>query len=226
MTFNVRTQDADSTDVKIGNDWAKRLPLARAVLADHVPAIVGLQEATTGQVNDLKGNYTALPATDVTVLYDPAQVEAQEGAVVDVGNYGNMDPWGERYCNWQRFKILASGAQIVFFNTHLSTAGDNVPQSKFVFDLAQSWAKKGYSAVVVGDFNYDAGANLVAAGWVDALSDHAGTFHAFAGGRGGPRFDFIGIQNASSAMSGVDTRTSSGVYPSDHYPVWAKLALQ
>jgi endonuclease/exonuclease/phosphatase family metal-dependent hydrolase len=226
MTFNVRTQDADGADAQIGNDWAKRLPLARAVLADHAPALVGLQEATTGQVADLKGNYTALPATDVTVLYDPAQVEALEGAVVDVGNYGNMDPWGTRYCNWQRFKVSATGAEVVFFNTHLSTAGDNVPQSKFVFELAQGWVKKGYSAVVVGDFNYDAGQNLMAAGWVDAVSDHAGTFHAFGGGRSGPRLDFIGIQGATSMESGVDTRTTSGVYPSDHYPVWAKLALQ
>ena len=116
----------------------------------------------------------------------------------------------------------------MFFNTHLSTAGDNVPQSEFVLELAAAWAAQGKSVVVVGDFNYNAASVIAEQGFTDLVSDHAGTFHAFAGGRGGPRFDFIAGQLVTSEESGVDTRQSSGeptVYPSDHYPVWARLKL-
>jgi hypothetical protein len=225
MSFNIRTKDADGADAQLGNEWAKRLPLARAVLADKKPAVVGLQESTASQVGDIEEGFEVLPATDVTVLYDGEQLEALEGKVVDIGNYGQMDPWGPRYCNWQRFRVIGSTAEFVFFNTHLSTAGDNVPQSKFVFDLASAWAEKGYPVVVVGDFNYDAAQNLSAAGFGDAMTDHEGTFHAFAGGRSGPRLDFIGLQGTTSLESAVDTRSQSGVYPSDHYPLWATLAV-
>jgi endonuclease/exonuclease/phosphatase family metal-dependent hydrolase len=225
MTFNIRTKDADGADAQLGNEWAKRLPLARAVLADEKPAVVGLQESTAAQVSDIQEGWEVLPASDVTVLYDREQLEALEGAVVDVGNYGQMDPWGTRYCNWQRFRVVGSTAELVFFNTHLSTAGDNVPQSKFVFELAGAWAEKGYPVVVVGDFNYDAAQNLKDAGFGDAMIDKAGTFHAFAGGRSGPRLDFIGLQRTMALDSAVDTRSLAGVYPSDHYPLWATLEV-
>jgi endonuclease/exonuclease/phosphatase family metal-dependent hydrolase len=229
LTFNVRTQDADSVDAPLGNDWAKRLPQALALIADHAPDVVGLQEATEAQVSAISAGFSVLSAPGVSVLYDAERLEATEGAVVDVGNYGNMDPWGTRWCNWQRFKVKATGAEFVFFDTHLSTAGDNVPQSEFVFDLAATWAAQGFATIVVGDFNYDGAAMFGSKGFDDAVADHDGTFHAFAGGRSGPRLDFIATQAATTSTSGVDTRSDAAqsptVYPSDHYPVWAVLEL-
>ena len=70
LTFNVRTKDADSADAQLGNAWASRLPLALAVLSDHAPDVVGLQEATDQQVTDISAGFAVLPAPDVSVLYD------------------------------------------------------------------------------------------------------------------------------------------------------------
>jgi endonuclease/exonuclease/phosphatase family metal-dependent hydrolase len=229
LTFNVRTQEADPVDAPLGNDWVKRLPLALEVLSAQAPDVVGLQEATDAQVEALKGSFALLGAPGVSILYDASRLTPLEGAVVGVGNYGNMDPWGERYCNWQRFKLEGTSSEFVFFNTHLSTAGDNVPQAEFVLEMAATWAEQGLPSVVVGDFNYDASATIAAHGFVDGLSDHAGTFHGFAGGRSGPRLDFIALAGASAQGSGVDTRSDDAadptVYPSDHYPVWGLLEL-
>lgn len=229
LTFNVRTQDADSVDAPLGNDWAKRLPLVLEVLNDRAPDVVGLQEAKESQVSAISAGFEVLEAPGVAILYRTSRLAALEGGVVNVGNYGNMDPWGERWCNWQRFEIIGSGAEFVFFNTHLSTAGDNVPQSEFVLEQAAGWVEQGLPVIVTGDFNYDAAATIAARGFVDGVSDHGGTFHAFGGGRSGPRLDFIAIQGADALASGVDTRSDAEqdpiVYPSDHYPVWATLAL-
>ena len=229
MSFNVRTMDADSVDAPIGNDWAKRLPLALQVLSDHQPHVVGLQEATEAQVQALRSGYEVLNASGVAVLYDATRLQALEGGVFNVGKYGNSDQWGERWCNWQRFRVQGTGEEFVFFNTHLSTAGDNVPQSEFVLDQAATWSGQGLPTVVVGDFNYDAASTIASKGFDDGVSDHAGTFHGFAGGRSGPRLDFIATQWFGVAASGVDVRSdasgSSVVYPSDHYPVWARLTL-
>ena len=229
LTFNVRTSDADAVDAPLGNDWSARLPLALEVLSAADPDVVGLQEATDGQVADISAGFTVLSAPGVSILYRAERLTALGGAVVDVGNYGNMDPWGTRYVNWQRFALAGSGAEFTFYNTHLSTAGDNLPQSQFVLDLAAESDAEGIASVVVGDFNYDAAATVAAKGFDDDVSDHAGTFHGFQGGRSGPRFDFVVSRRATSTESLVDTRSTAPeqptVYPSDHYPIVVKLTL-
>ena len=106
------------------------------------------------------------------------------------------------------------------------TAGDNVPQLRYVLSRADVSASAGYPTIVTGDFNFDATTLLRDKSWADAVMDKGGTFHNFHGGRGA-RLDFIGLKNLSSVSSGVDTRRdptrSPTVYPSDHYPVWAVL---
>jgi len=229
LTYNDRTATANGEDAKIGNDWPHRLPLAKQMLTDVDPDAFGIQEATDGQVSDLTPGYRVLREAEVAIFYRADRLEALDGGSMKLGVFGNPDPWGDRWVLWQRFRPVFGTKTFYLFVTHLSTAGDNVPQAKQVFDAATAKAADGTPTVVIGDFNYDAAGTLLGAGFSDAVSDHLGTFHAFAGGRGGPRFDFIGTKHFTSIESQVythaDTSHSPPVYPSDHYPVWARLQL-
>jgi endonuclease/exonuclease/phosphatase family metal-dependent hydrolase len=226
MTFNVRTSDADGSDATIGNDWARRRSLAQAVLSDNDPDVVALEEATSGQVADLRSGFAVLSRPGVVLLYDAGRVDAVDGGSFDVGNYGNSDPWGPRYCNWEKFRLRSNGREFFVYGAHLSTAGDNVPQLRYLLSRADESASAGYPTIVTGDFNFDATTLLRDKSWADAVTDKGGTFHNFHGSRG-VRLDFIGLKNLSSVSSGVDTRRdatrSPTVYPSDHYPVRAVL---
>ncbi|WP_437763249.1 hypothetical protein WMF27_42015 [Sorangium sp. So ce281] len=56
-----------------------------------------------------------------------------------------------------------------------------------------------------------------------------GTFHAFSGDEGGEKIDFIFAQPAPVAevlMAQIIREHRDGLYPSDHFPVTARLRLQ
>lgn len=62
---------------------------------------------------------------------------------------------------------------------------------------------------------------------MDALKDRPGTFHAFKGGRAGPRLDIIGVRGGRVLQANVNTTServgTTWLYPSDHYLVEATI---
>jgi endonuclease/exonuclease/phosphatase family metal-dependent hydrolase len=227
LSFNIRTSLADPRDAKLGNDWARRKPLALKVLKELDPDVVGLQEATDGQVRDLREGYQVFQMVELAFLHRADRLEALEGGYLTLGAFGHPDPWGDRWALWQRFRPRKGGAAFVVVMTHLSTAKDNQPQAVRTLDLAADQGRDRTPVVVMGDFNFDAAPMLAGRGFRDALSDTRGTFHAFKGGREGERIDFIGVRGFKVLGEGVYTRAETGgpltVYPSDHYPIWARV---
>ncbi|MEI8095336.1 MAG: endonuclease/exonuclease/phosphatase family protein [Spirochaetales bacterium] len=237
MTFNLRTAGADHTDLPRGNGWARRRPLAQALLHRVAPDVVGLQESTDVQVDDLRQGYEVLRHEELALLYRPDRLEALDGGVETLGTFGDPDPWGDRWVQWQQFRGLGEleGQRLLVLNTHLSVEGDHLPQARQVFALAdrrQRSVPGDWPVLVMGDFNFDASALLAELAWFDALADHRGTFHDFYGeggppdGSGNPRLDFVATRGLEVAESEVctDFVTVGGidVFPSDHYPLWVK----
>ncbi len=135
----------------------------------------------------------------------------------------------------------SSGETFVWFNTHLDAFSSRarLNGAKLLRARMASIAK-GLPTLVTGDFNADAGSDpyktLLAANAATALTDtfragHAtpmkndGTRHAFRGGRGGPRIDWILASTDGFRTIDADiNHTKSGLmYPSDHFPVTAVL---
>ena len=230
LTYNIRTNTADEEDALLQNDWPHRKSLARRMLKDLAPDIIGIQEATDEQVKDLEPGYKVLRQEELALLYRPSRLEAVEGGFVTLGEFGHPDPWGERWAMWEVFRSREDGRALLVVMTHLSTAEDQVPQAEQVLRLALEKGSPGLPVVVMGDFNFDASGRLASSGFSDALRDRKGTFHAFKGGRTGPRLDVIGVRGCGVRHAKVDTRRErvdgTWVYPSDHYPVAATIVLR
>ncbi len=229
LTYNIRTAFADEEDAFLRNDWPRRRPLALRMLKERQPDIVGIQEATDAQVADLAPGYAVLRKEELAILYRADRLEAQEGGFLTLGVFGRPDPWGDRWALWQVFRTRVDGKFVLVVMTHLSTAADQVPQAEQVIRLALDKGGIGLPTVVTGDFNFDAAGRLAEQGFRDAVRDRRGTFHAFKGGRSGPRLDNIGVSGCRVIDARVDLRRErrkgGWVYPSDHYPVEATLQL-
>ena len=226
LCCNIRTAYADREDAKLGNAWPQRKPLALRLLREVDPDLIGIQEATDGQVQDLAPGFKVLHREELALLYRPERLEALEGGVLALGTFGNADPWGDRYVQWQVFQAKAGGWKVLVLNTHLSVKGDHTPQARQVLDLAEEKGR-GLPILVMGDFNFDAGGMLAARGFQDPIPDHQGTFHAFKGGRAGERIDFFGLRKLEALDWGIPTFSEKAgtftVYPTDHYPLWVKV---
>lgn len=232
LTFNLRTATADAVDAPRGNDWARRRSVAQALLTDLNPDVLGFQEAheAEGQTSALLAvlpGYRCSQHEELALLWNPNRVEALDGGAVTLGVFGHPDPWGPRWVQWQRFRVVATGKPLLVVNTHLSVEADHEPQARQVFDVARTQGRD-QPALVMGDFNFDASGLLNQYGFADAVPDHGGTFHDFLGGRDNPRLDFLATKGLAVSRAGVDTRSERQdrweVYPSDHYPVWVEAA--
>lgn len=230
LTYNIRTASADEEDALLHNDWPRRRPLALRMLKELDADIIGIQEATDGQVKDLEPGYAVLRKEELALLYRADRLEALEGGAITLGEFGHPDPWGERWAQWQVFRVRNGGPSLLVVMTHLSTAEDQVPQADQVIDLAVKKGQSGLPVVVMGDFNFDASGRLAKRGFQDSVADGKGTFHEFKGGRTGPRLDVIGVRGCRVLEGNVDTRREPlegvWVYPSDHYPVAATILLE
>lgn len=157
-------------------------------------------------------------------------------------HWGNIPP---RICSWVHLSDNRSGRAFYIYNLHL----DNLSQKsrrKSVELLAERIAnrKTDDEFIVMGDFNMKIdnpamryiqkiGVETPYPKMVDAWESLAGenmkgtgTRHGFSGGVNGPKIDHIPISENSRALEvKIDRNNRNGKYPSDHFPVIAKIQL-
>ncbi len=158
-----------------------------------------------------------------------------------------------RSANWALFASPESGESFLYLNTHLDHVSAPARREGSELILRKLAEIREYSGselpvVVTGDFNCRPGTptylNFTEGGFVDTYlaagnedGEDANTFHAFKGsryrdahpGRGPRRIDWIllndpiGRMAVKSCVIVRNSDESSGVYPSDHYPVLAEF---
>jgi endonuclease/exonuclease/phosphatase family metal-dependent hydrolase len=156
-----------------------------------------------------------------------------------------------RSATWALFGILGTELTLVHLNTHLDHVSARARRegSKLIVGRAMEIpAHTGQDSpvIVTGDFNSRPGnatyRNFIEAGFVDTYlasggedTEAANTFHAFRGagyrdahpGRGPRRIDWILLRDPWGHLRVKSHRIirdeSSGLYPSDHYPILAEL---
>ncbi|MDQ4127708.1 MAG: endonuclease/exonuclease/phosphatase family protein [Actinomycetota bacterium] len=157
-----------------------------------------------------------------------------------------------RSANWALFRLVRTGLSLVHLNTHLDHVSPLARQegSKLIVRrVAEISGRAGGDPAVIltGDFNSRPGnatyRNFAEAGFVDTYlaagnedTEGANTFHAFEGARfrdahperGPRRLDWILLKDPHDRLQTGSHRIvrdgSSGLYPSDHYPVLAELS--
>jgi endonuclease/exonuclease/phosphatase family metal-dependent hydrolase len=158
-----------------------------------------------------------------------------------------------RSANWALFALSEAGMTLVHLNTHLDHVSPLARRegSRLILQkLAEirEYVGTGIPLIVTGDFNCRPRSptylNFIEGGFVDVYlaagneeGEDANTFHAFKGSRyrdahpdrGPRRIDWILLKDPDRRMDVKscsivrDNDESSGVYPSDHYPVLAEL---
>lgn len=163
--------------------------------------------------------------------------------------------WGNRItriCTWGRFRHRATGRTVLFGNAHWDHESQpSRERSAIVMADRLARARQPDEVVIVtGDFN--AGERNAAVRYLlgERLPDEpfdgrtsplplvdtfravapkeaeVGTFHAFKGGTGGDKIDYILVSpGVETLAASIDRRHHNGRYPSDHYPVTARLRI-
>lgn len=159
-------------------------------------------------------------------------------------HWGNKFP---RICTWARLTEKQSGCGFYVYNVHLDHESQ-ISREKSAHFLSEMIAKRAgsFPVVVTGDFNAgennsaiqslkNPSAQLVdktASPLIDTFrilhpdADSVGTFHAFSGNRIGEKIDYIFVQNDARVLSAeINHDQRAGHYPSDHFPVNARILL-
>ena len=249
MTFNVRYGTADDGP----NSWDLRRDLVVETIRSREPHVLGLQECLKFQADFIAASLSEYDHFGVgreadgggermEVFYRPDIVIPLESGsfwlseTPEVPGSRSWKSANVRMATWARFHRVGSREQFLFLNTHLDHRSEEarVEASK----LLALWAKKAPKAlpvIITGDFNATAEQSLpwetltatLQDSWV-AAAERAGppvTWSAFrAPSAEVRRIDWI-LTSPGISVSFCETVTynSDGRYPSDHFPVFARL---
>jgi endonuclease/exonuclease/phosphatase family metal-dependent hydrolase len=163
-------------------------------------------------------------------------------AVPGTKDWGNLPP---RICSWVYLREKGKNTKFYVYNLHLDAFSQNSRQ-KSVRLLAQQVAarKTNDPFIVMGDFNmalhnpammyllkfgYDTPYPKMVDAWlsVHPYKSETSTRQSFGGRLLGPKIDHIPIsENIRALEVKIDDREVNGRYPSDHFPVVAKILLK
>lgn len=195
----------------------------------------------TGRDGGSRGEFMA-------VLYRRARFEPLEFDhfwLSDTPNVIGSATWGNtnrRMVTWVRFRDRQTRGEFYFWNTHLDHAVQLAREkgAALIRDRVNA-LKTALPVLLVGDFNAVAGANavydlLVKDGgfqdaWELARERRNADYNTFNGftppRREGQRIDWILARGAASVdWSEIVTFARDGQFPSDHFPVVARLRLR
>lgn len=251
MTFNIRYGTARDGE----DSWSSRGRLVMALLRRQAPDVIGLQEALRFQLDEIGGSLPGYAEVGVgrddgrtrgeyaAILYRADRFQATASGTFwfsDTPEVPGSMSWGNRItriCTWARLVERASGRAFYVFNVHLDH--ESAPsRERSATLLVERIARRSSPdpVVVTGDFNAgesDAPVrHLAERGFIETfrarhpVAQDVGTFHGFRGGTTGAKIDFVFASPAWMVRAAAIDRTHQrNRYPSDHYPVTARLVL-
>ena len=251
MSFNIRYGTANDGD----NHWLKRREQLFALLREQQADVVGLQEALHGQIDEILQavpgyDYVGVGRSDgrrageyAAILYRTARLRARRSDTFwfsDTPGVVKSTSWGnqiERISTWAYFEDR-EGPSFYFFNVHLDHQSQPSRERSVALLLERIGARDPKAPVVVtGDFNAgeaNAAAVAMRASFVDTFrarhpdANEVGTFNGFKPGQTtGDKIDFVFVEPGTEVLDAAIVRTSrDGRYPSDHFPVTARIRFR
>lgn len=230
--------------------WSARRDLLARVIRGAAPQVVGTQETTDPQRDDLlerlpdyrftgRDHHGGSGGEHTGILWRPDEVELVEHGdfwLSDTPDVPGTGTWGgptPRVVTWARF--AREGIRFLFANTHFPWPEDAAGEAgrtrcaEVLRDHAVRLAGN-EPTIVTADFNTvpssDAHRELTRdfADAADAGRDGpAGTFHGFRGVPVEGDIDWILVRGFASRGIRVITEHEGDVYPSDHYPLVARV---
>lgn len=251
MTFNLRFKNNNDSSP---HTWNERVPAIRRLINMEKPDIIGAQEVSHTQLQDLKNNlpnynwvggnrreYSAIfyKEKEYSILeYDHFWLSDTPG-VIGSKTWGNKIP---RMVAWVKFLDKKSNKQFYFVNTHFDhqSAKARKKSAELILKLTKKFDPE-LPVILTGDFNAEPDSLphqiLTSDGGYDDLWETAktrinedlGTFNGFDDPTGkGPdkRIDWIlGKGNLTANEIEIVNDQKNGQFPSDHFPVIADISL-
>ncbi len=250
MSFNIRYGTADDGE----NHWTRRRDQLFDLIRRHDPDVVGLQEALHAQIEEILAAvpgyaYVGVGRADgrrdgeyAAILYRTSRLDVRRSdtfwfsdtpAVVASRSWGNRI---ERICTWAYFEDR-QGAPFYLYNVHLDHQSQP-SREKSAALLLRAIADRDPEApvIVTGDFN--AGEqNPATRAMLAVLRDsfrvrhpgaaEVGTFTGFTPGRTtGDKIDYVFVDAGIEVLEADILREArDGRYPSDHFPVVARIRV-
>jgi len=251
MSFNIRYGTANDGD----NHWLKRREQLFALLREQQADVVGLQEALHGQIEEILAavpgyDYVGVGRSDgrqageyAAILYRTARLKARRSDTFwlsDTPGVVKSTSWGnqiERICTWAYFDDR-EGPAFYVYNVHLDHISQPSRERSVALLVERVKARDPKApAVVTGDFNAgetNPAAQAMLAAFKDSFrilhpdAREVGTFNGFKYGQaGGEKIDFVFVEPGTEVLAAEIVRSSSdGRYPSDHFPVTARIRLR
>lgn len=244
ISFNILCCDADH-----GNSIQERAPRLYEVVQPLNADLIGFQEATPAWLKHLERDYG-----ETYELYNvyrahnnhestPIAWRKDRFQCLDRGTMWFSDTpeveslgWDELYhCprifSWAKLKERENGTEFCFINTHFGF-GDTC-QIKSVGIIKDFVRRMACPCVITGDFNMEISASAyqeMATEFRDVNAETANdlspTYHGFDPERLGEHIDYCFISPKIETVSfRVLREMPGGMYPSDHYGLFAELNL-
>lgn len=249
MTFNVRYPSDTGP-----NRWEVRRPVMVSLIRDARPDVIGTQELFQRQGDDLVGALPQYRwfgrdrrgghgDEHMGVLYRPDRlllVSQGDFWLSDTPERPGSTSWGAdlpRMATWGVFETRGDRRRFVLLNTHLAHRDQDAKARRRSAELILARLPAiaaGLPLVLAGDMNaepssdaYKAFAGQLTDVWTAAgrRRGPAETFHGFSG-KADRRIDYLFVRGFTAREAETHDDHDGEVYPSDHFPVSAKLAFE
>lgn len=251
MTFNIRypaSKDGEnhwSKRVEFVSDVIRaQMPdivgvqeAERSQLDDLAPHLKEFQEIGVGRADGKEaGEYSA-------ILFKKEVLEIKDSGTFwlsDTPEIAGSKTWNNfhaRVCTWARFQHKPTAKTFYFFNTHWDNASEEAKEksSKLMAERILKRKEIADPYIVTGDFNNAENGPAInalktALGVKDSYrilhpdAKDSGTAHGWSGKQNGAKIDYIFLDPKIQPLESEIIHTQrDGRFPSDHFPVRAKV---
>lgn len=248
MSFNVRCASANDGEYS----WPHRRDAACAMINEHRPAVFGVQEALTSQLDYFMENcpdyaWVGVGREDgvsdgehMSVFYDTRRIELLDWGTYWLSETPSVPSYGwdaacRRTATWTLLKDKEADRHFYFVNTHLDHVGKEARRNGLVLLVERIGAMnpEGYPMILTGDMNVypddpcleNLRTLMEDARQTAAQTDNDYTYHGWGTVSGTPPIDYVFYKGFSSCEKlEVIRQPYLGMkYVSDHFPVQAVL---
>ncbi len=252
MTLNIVTSNiryANPTDGK--NDWEFRRPMLVSLLEDLNADILGTQEGREAQIRELASGLNSLELIAghrdwiaermyPCLFFNPKKISIIRSGDIWLSHTPSIpaSKFSEssfpRLCVWAEIEIKETGTKLMIINTHLDHVLQDVRKMQARVLVSEINMLNNWPRILMGDFNEAPNTFIkeelingldLKDPWVEKGLAEETSHHSFKGlEASGDRIDWILIPKKFIALEiGLEKRSAAGVYPSDHYPLFATV---
>lgn len=251
VTCNIRFDNPADGD----NAWSHRRIFLRDTLLSHSPDIIATQEGRFHQLQDLSSLLTDYELIDQhrawigermypTFFLKKNRFELMKSEDIwlsetpDIAGSKSFGSAFPRLMTWMKLQPIGSENDLWFINTHLDHIKEEtrLGQIKVLSSEIKKFWNPGDALFILGDFNASPQGKVreellkefrLQDTWKKFHTHEETSHHAFSGEEpNGNRIDWIMADQRVKVLSAeLDKTSRHGKYPTDHFPVVAKISL-